>query len=111
MVTVSETYNDRGMLKWLPFEALEAQGEYYTELQEEMNEEERPLLSEDQCSAMQYAVEEAWMKKRPLRIIHFENGGRRRKEGRLTGIDREQRLLFIDNVPLAFGDLLDIRVL
>ena len=108
---MSETYNDRGMLKWLPFEALEAQAEYHAELQEEREKEERPLLSEDQCSAMQYAVEEAWMKKRPLRIIHFENGRRRKKEGRLTGIDREQRLLFLDEVPLAFGDLLDIRVL
>jgi len=108
---VSETYNDRGMLKWLPFEALEAQAEYHEDLRERLAEEERPLLSEDQCAAMQYAVEEAWMKKRPLGVVHFDNGRRSKKEGHLSGIDMEQRLLFVDGVPLAFDDLVDIRVL
>ncbi len=111
MVTVSETYHDRGMLKWLPFEALEAQAEYHADLHTRMAEEDRPRLSEDQCAAMQYAVEEAWMKKRPLRVLHFENGRRRKIAGHLSGIDREQRLLFIDDAPLAFCDLVDIRVL
>jgi len=110
VVTVSETYNDRKMLKWLPFEALEAQGEMFDELYDAYGKEERPLLSEDQCAAMQYAVEEAYLRNKPLRIRYFEHGRRHEYCGKVTNIDPVNACLFLDGRRFALENLLDAEL-
>ncbi len=95
------------MLKWLPFEALETQGDILRELYDSHEREEKPMLSEDQCAEIQYAVEEAYLHKKPLRIVYFENGRRLKHQGVVTGVDPINAFLFIDAQKFSFENILD----
>ncbi len=102
-------YQDRGMLKWMPFEALEEYGGYLEALLEEERKETPPEVANDQLEAMQYRIEEAWMKKESLTFLLFDNGRRRRKRGCIVGIDRGMRRLMLDSGWIPFDALIDVE--
>jgi len=104
-------YHDRKMLKWLPFEALEAQGEYMRELHESLRKEPRPVLSEDQHTLMQYTLEEAIVEKKPICMTVFMDGQRHTCNGAIHGLDKNNGILFVGAHSVLFKDILDIEIL
>jgi len=108
-VIVAEVYQDRGMLKWLPFDALEGYGEMLSKLEARKVEEARPTLCEEHLQAMQYRIEEGWRAGEPLVFTYFENGRRRRIFGCIVGIDVHARVIMLEGMTLAFDALLDVE--
>lgn len=103
-------YHDRKMLKWLPFEALEAQGEYMRELHESLRKEPRPVLSEDQHTLMQYTLEEAIVEKKEVIVDYFESGTRHQCEGFIQGSDATLGILFVGSISLTINNIINITL-
>ena len=106
----SHVYRDRKMLKWLPFEALEAQGEYMGALYDDLEKEAMPSLSQDHYDAMQYRLEEALQEHATVRVSVFEAGRRHEVQGKVLGVDLRRRLLFLEGHSLALDAIVDLRL-
>lgn len=105
---VASGYQDRKMLKWLPFEALEPQREALRKVFGKNLEETRPEISEDQARANQYRLEEALRSGEAVGIRHFENGARHTLFTRITGIDPVRRLVRTEDGTFESGEIIEI---
>ncbi len=99
------------MLKWLPFEALETQGQALQELYTKLNQKEKPLLSEDQLQLMQYHLEEALNKKLTVEVKLYYHGVIERVQGRIKCVDFSHRTLILDQKCLDVDAIIDLSVL
>ncbi len=104
-------YHDRKMLKWLPFEALEAQRGMLGTLYDSLEKETKPVLSDDQYAAMQYALEEALMHQSTIHVEYFSRGKRHHIEGTVMNVDGHQRILFLETATILLDDVLNIELL
>lgn len=106
-------YHDRKMLKWLPFEALETQKEAIRGLYAARNRQARPSLSDDQLHLMQCHVETSFFQKKEILITLYDDvkGNTRTRSGVVTDYDANAKRLYLDHVPIAAKDVINIESL
>jgi len=104
-------YHDRKMLKWLPFEALEAQSDYLKALYHDMEKVEKPTLSPDQYASMQYTLEIALKKRSTVEIQIFMNHSINKFVGEIVGVDASQGIIYLQNQALFAKDIVNLKML
>ncbi|MFP4287295.1 MAG: YolD-like family protein [Candidatus Izemoplasmataceae bacterium] len=106
---MADTYIDRKMLKWLPFQSLPEQADEISELLNGRKKETMPVLSEDQLSTLQYRFEEAYHLKTLITVIYFKNGTRHKLSGVIVGADPISRFLILNTGTVLLDYVIDIE--
>lgn len=78
---------DRGLIKWLPFDALSGYKEAIRELKNKRNKFEKPSLSEDQLNELNYELSTATNLKKSITVYYYSKGNIYYKNGFVTDID------------------------
>lgn len=65
-------YQDRGIIKWMPFDALAGFGQLIHELTQEHLKEHPPHLMDDQVSELNYVLNQAYKEKREVSLIYYK---------------------------------------
>jgi|AntAceMinimDraft_18_1070375.scaffolds.fasta_scaffold00010_24 hypothetical protein len=68
------TYHDRGIVKWVAFDALSGFNPMLREMKHRLNKTEKPILSEDDFYNMNLSLEEAIFEEKEIAITYFEAG-------------------------------------
>ncbi len=105
---MASVYQDRKMLKWLPFQSLPEQGEDLKALYQKRRKRTKPLLSTDQYELMQYRFEAAWQSQETVTLTLFKNGGVRRVQGIILGADKTLGTLMLDCETVLLDDIVEI---
>ena len=105
---MAEVYQDRKMMKWLPFEALEEQGSYLKAVIASHEEEEMPLLSQDQLDYLNYRAYEAYMNQEIVDVEYYENKQRYHLRKQILGIDFSAKTLIFETANIPFSNVTNI---
>lgn len=103
-----EYYHDRKMMKWMPFNALLEQGDHLRELIEARNQEDKPILSDDQLAELNYDLQRAYMSQDFVEITYFKQRKRHKVKGHIHQIDIQNKMLMIANEGLYAEEVLNI---
>lgn len=66
-------YQDRGIIKWMPFDALTGFGQLIHDLTHEHLKKAPPILMDDQLNELNYILQEAYHQKREMSLIYYKN--------------------------------------
>ena len=102
-------YQDRKMLKWLPFQSLPEQGDALLELYNTPKNLRKPVLSEDQLAELQYQFEEAFYQKKEVTFIIFQARALKEKKGIIIGYEASTKILYLTTGTLYISDILKIK--
>ena len=96
--------DDRGMMKWAPYQSLVDQATSLAFMRRKKNRVERPLVSIDQAEEINeilvhYAKEE-------VSARYWEDGYLHDVRGIISKIDAIYRFLILDDKKIAFRDLI-----
>lgn len=101
-------YKDRGIIKWLPFDALTGFRESIDNLIINRGMVSKPVLLEDQIALLNYRLEEAIYQNRQISLIYFERGFLKEISGFVNKISLLDKTLKIDNNEILLTDCLEI---
>ena len=73
LVAIMNSYQDRGIIKWMPFDALSGFGQLIYELTHTHLKKTPPMLLDDQLNELDYLLQEAFRHKRELTMIYYKN--------------------------------------
>lgn len=73
LVGIMNSYQDRGLIKWMPFDALAGFGQLIYELTHEHLKKTPPLLMDDQLDELNYVLQKAYQEKREIALIYYKN--------------------------------------
>ena len=107
----SYEYHDRKMMKWMPFNALLAQGEHIGNLLTARTKTQMPDLSIDQLSELNYKLEVAYLFKNEVSITYFKDGDIYTIQGTITRTDIYNKLIFIDDSFVSALQIINIEVI
>ena len=106
-----EYYYDRKMMKWMPFNALLEQGDHLKELLTARNQEEKPILSDDQLAELNYDLERAYISQEAIEVTYFKNYKRHKINGHIHQIDIQNKMVIINSEGLYAEEVLKITFL
>lgn len=78
---------DRGIIKWLPFDALSGYKEAICKLKEKRNLIDKPLLSPDQEEELDFFLKEKTEKRADLTVYYYEKGKIFYLNGKIEKVD------------------------
>ncbi len=104
-------YNDRKMMKWMPFNALLEQGDYINDLLHGRERQTMPILSPDQEAELNYKLESAYLFNSEIEVSYFENNKIKKVSGTITRTDLYNKLIFIGETSLSALQITNIEVL
>lgn len=107
----SYVYHDRKMMKWMPFNALLAQGDHISDLLNGRSKKEMPILSVDQQSELNYKLEVAYLFKNEVLITYFRDGAIYKVEGVITRTDVYNKLIFVGDAFVSALQIIDIETI
>ncbi len=105
---MAETYHDRKMIKWLPFQALPEQGGFLKTVFEALEYEEKPTLCDDQIDHLNYRFSEAFQQREEVIITYFNEGRRHTCQGYIQGYDPVFKVFMVGAQTIAMHDVLEI---
>lgn len=98
---------DRGMMKWLPYKSLVEQAKINRAMNERLEREEKPLISEEKAEEInEYLLQYSGQ---ISKITYFRLDHRRTLVGYIQKIRPEERYLVAEGIRIPFHDLLDIE--
>lgn len=100
------TYEDRGMMKWAPYQSLIEQSMYLAEMRRERQKVPKPLISSDRAEEINeilctYEGEEIIVK-------IWENGFLSDLEGVISKIDPYNRRIEVDERRIPFSSIINL---
>ena len=106
---MKQNNTQRGMKKWMPFNALEHYDDYIHSVYEIRNRIEKPILSEEQIeelneSLVKYNHDE-------VEVTYFKQGEIKKIQGFINKIDTVNKSITISNIKILFSNLLKIHTL
>lgn len=103
-------YNfDRGLIKWLPFDALTGFKKAIIELKRKRLKRERPILSEDQNEILNNKLKIVLEYKLTCNIYYYKNGYIEYISGNIKKIDLIKKAIFIEKEQIEVEDILEIE--
>ena len=102
--------NDRGMMKWQPFDSLGNSARMKKEIARSKNKKEMPLLSEDQLSKINTKIQEAYFNFSDIKITYFFNNNIITKKVKIKKIDYNlKQLILSDNTKLFYKQVINVE--
>ena len=102
-------YMDRKMLKWLPFQSLNAHTDAMQVLFSTQEPYAKPELSSDQYALMQYRFETAYMYGETIQVDYIKKAAVHSIEGKIRGADRFANVLVLDTESIPLDSIIDVR--
>ncbi len=101
---------DRGLIKWLPFDALTGFKGAILELKNKRLKKEKPILSADQYDELNFKLKLILEDKLSCDIYYYKNGYIKYATGIILKIYYEKRMLKIAEKLVNIDDILDINI-
>ncbi len=106
------TYQDRGIIKWAAFDALNGFNSMLKEMKYRMGQTQKPILSEDELESLDQNLKQAMIEQTEMAVTYFENGYSKTTFGKIKKIDYENRLLVLTTYEkINANDILNIDIL
>ena len=102
--------NDRGMIKWQPFNSVINTNKIVAVLEKERNYIIKPSLSEEQLIELNNKVLDAFYSKIKIKIKYYFNGVIYEKKGTITSINNNSKFIVINKEKINFSQILDIKI-
>lgn len=80
-------YNDRGIIKWSPFDALKGYNDLIKMHEKKRNKIDKPILLEDKLEELDYILKEAYEFNQEVEIQYYEDGFIKYITGTINNID------------------------
>ena len=101
------TCNDRGMMKWAPYQSLIEQGKYLAELRERRSRVPRPLISSDRAEEINEVLVN--YESGPVKARYWKDGHIYEFVDDIKKIDGTDKRLYFSTRSVAFKDLLNLE--
>ena len=103
------TYVDRGIIKWAPFDALVGYGAMIREMKWRLGRKEKPILSDDQYQELNLKLSLAVHQAIEVEIEYFFDGYLRTTFGNIRKLDPIQGLIILDTFErIKADDIIEI---
>lgn len=101
--------NDRGMVKWAPFNSVINGKEVLEEIKFEKSKVTKPILSEEQIRELEEKIIETYSGNILISIYFYKNGCIDILSGRITKLDPVNKIIIIDNkAKIYFNNIINI---
>ncbi|MBO5475882.1 MAG: YolD-like family protein [Bacilli bacterium] len=101
--------NDRGMVKWAPFNSVINGKEVLEEIKFEKSKVTKPILSEEQIRELEEKIIETYSGNILISIYFYKNGRIDILSGRITKLDPVNKIIIIDNkAKIYFNNIINI---
>ena len=105
------TYVDRGIIKWAPFDALVGYHSLIQELKYRLGKKDRPILSDDQYEEMNRKLQIAVYQNLEIEIEYYKDGYTRATLGTIKKIDWIQHLIILSTFEKIYAhDIINIQL-
>lgn len=107
-----DTYQDRGIIKWSAFDALNGFNSMLKEMRYRFGQKERPTLSPDDFETMNRTMQIAQREHSEVEVIYFEDGYSKATYGTIKKVDyTNKRIVFSTLETISAFDILSIDLL
>lgn len=96
-------YQDRGLIKWIPFDALSGFGELIYQLTHKHELIETPLMLEDTLTSFEYLIQEAYHHQQMIFITYLSSKRKKETQGYIHSIDPQQHCLKLSTGETLFA--------
>ena len=101
--------NDRGMIKWQPFDSLTNTKKLKHELQLKKVKVEMPILSDDQLLVLEENIKEAYYNKNYINIKYYFNGTILKKKVKIKSINYNLKSIILsDNTSIYYKQIISV---
>lgn len=107
---MNNTYVDRGIIKWAPFDGLAGFNNLYKELKYRLNKTEKPILSEDQLYEMDINLKKALNEKCSIYLSYFQGGYIKQIYGQVTDLDAILKLVYVNHIAFPLSIIMDLAL-
>jgi len=105
-------YRDRGIVKWVAFDALSGFNPMLREMKHRLNKAKKPILSEDDFYNMNLVLGEAIFEEKEIAITYFEAGYSKITFGYVKKIDYNTKIITLStSEKINAFDILGIQVI
>ena len=101
--------NDRGMIKWAPFNSVINSNQIIKELIKEREKISQPIISNEDTKNIEDAIINAYYTKSKVKIIYYENGYLLNIISKIKKIDQIYKMIYLDNKRLLFKQIIKIN--
>lgn len=101
---------DRGLIKWLPFDALSGYKEAINALKEKRNKIDLPMLSQDQIDQLNYELSVATNLKKNVTLYYYSSGKIYYQSGFVTQLDYINKRIKLNDIWLKSQYILKINL-
>ncbi|MFA5692351.1 MAG: YolD-like family protein [Acholeplasmataceae bacterium] len=107
-----DDYQDRGIIKWLPFDGLVGFYDLIKDLKYKLGKKDKPILSDDKLFIMDLTIKEAYSYKKEVLISYFNNGYIKETFGIILNIDLINKTIYLNNsLKLHLDLIVDLKML
>lgn len=100
---------DRGMIKWQPFNSLINGNEVINSILKEKEKIKKPIISEEEKNEIEAKIIDAYFTQIIVNITYFKNGNLTKVEGRIKKIDQVYKLVYLNELKLLFNQIISIE--
>ncbi|MDD2575558.1 MAG: YolD-like family protein [Acholeplasmataceae bacterium] len=101
---------DRGLIKWLPFDALTGFKQAVYELKNKRLKPSKPILSEDQLAIMNYQISTALKFQKSISTYIYKDDSILYVTGSIQKLDMVKRQLKVDNYWYPLDAILSLEI-
>lgn len=101
--------NDRGIVKWAPFNSVINGNQLLDEINYERNRISKPILSEEQIADLEENIITAYSERSIINLYFYKNGCINIINGQITKLDPVNKIITINNkTRIYFNNIIDI---
>lgn len=101
--------NDRGIVKWAPFNSVINGNQVLNEINYERNKISKPILSEEQITVLEENIITAYSERSIINLYFYKNGCINIINGQITKLDPVNKIITINNkTRIYFNNIIDI---
>lgn len=101
--------NERGMVKWAPFNAVINGKTVLLTIMEEKSKINKPILSEDQIIELENIIIDAYQKSIDVEITYYKDNKSNKLIGQITKLDSVNKKIIVNyRIPIYFHNIIHI---
>lgn len=101
--------NDRGMIKWQPFNSVISNKTILNSLIKEQERIEKPEMSEEEIITLEKQLIDAFYMQEKLDITYYKNGYLIHIISYIKKIDQVYKIVYLENINLLFNQIISIK--
>lgn len=94
--------NDRGMIKWQPFDSVTTTSKIAPDILKKKNKIPMPILSSDQIDEIANKIMEAYYNQEEIIIFYYRNGLILNKKSLIKYLDRYKKQLILNDHSILY---------